>query len=166
MRGRPYFMWCRSTTPYFFTITSSLPLASPSGGGKETHHKPSPWGKVPAEQADEGPRKINAAYIFCAVPHPALSGHPPPRGGLCTSSLFTLHSSLFQKGEAKERGNGFPRADALGMTYIFCLVYLHGHCEEGPCPDAAIRIPRPHSLFSILYSLFFRLLMVLLKNKE
>ena len=98
MRGRPYFMWCRSTTPYFFTITSSLPLASPSGGGKETHHKPSPWGKVPAEQADEGPRKINAAYIFCAVPHPALSGHPPPRGGQKHISLVIARRGWPRRG--------------------------------------------------------------------
>ena len=54
-------------------------------------------------------------------------------------------------GEGNGR-NGFPRADALGMTYIFRLVYLHGHCEEGPCPDAAIRFPRP---FFIIYYLFF-----------
>ena len=50
--------------------------------------------------------------------------------------------TAFPAGEARE-GNGFPRAKALGMTYIFCLVYLHGHCEEGQGPDAAIRIPRP-----------------------
>ena len=35
--------------------------------------------------------------------------------------------------------SGFPRADALGMTIVFCLAYFHGHCEEGLCPDAAIR---------------------------
>ena len=40
---------------------------------------------------------------------------------------------------------GFPRASALGMTYIVHPTHLHGHCEEGFIPDAAIRIPR--SLF-------------------
>ena len=39
------------------------------------------------------------------------------------------------------------------MTYIFHLVYLPGHCEEGQGPDAAIRIPRPP--FFIIYYLFF-----------
>ena len=45
------------------------------------------------------------------------------------------------------------------MTYIFCLVYLRGHCEEGHGPDAAIRISRPpvfitYYLFFILYSFY------------
>ena len=87
-----------------FLLLSALPRKNPSGSAdppplrgeaKERDHKPSPWGKVPAQQADEGPRKTNTVHIFCAVPHPALSGHPPPRGGLCTSSLLPLHSSLF-----------------------------------------------------------------------
>ena len=100
------------------TVERSMTAQNPSGSAdppplegaaKERHRKPSPWGKVPAAQADEGPRKTNTAHIYCAVPHPALSGHPPPRGGLSTSSLLPLHSSLFPNEEAKERGNGFPR---------------------------------------------------------
>ena len=46
-----------------------------------------------------------------------------------------------------------PTGYALGMTDVFCPAYLPGHCEEGPCPDAAIRIPP--SPFFIIYYLFF-----------
>ena len=44
----------------------------------------------------------------------------------------------------------------------------YGHCEEGFIPDVAIRIPRPHSLLSIIYSLFSILSTadLLPKNKE
>ena len=58
------------------------PTSPGRGGKRRRHHKPSPWGKVPAQRADEGPRKSSATHRFGAVPHPTLTGHPPPRGGL------------------------------------------------------------------------------------
>ena len=71
------------------------------------------------------------------------------------SFLFILYSLFFSKtistrlrfierienkegtGDADSHGCSF--ADTLGMTDLFYLAYLPGHCEEGPCPDAAIR---------------------------
>ena len=70
---------------------------------------PSPWGKVPAQQADEGPGKISAEHIFCAVPHPVLRTTLP-------------------------HGEGYGAAGFFGGSMKEITLYTDGACSGNPGP--------------------------------
>ena len=100
----------RGASPPLSASSSMSPMLPPTGEVVPQDRKgfrpplsasePSPRGKVSAQQTDEGPRNTSSSNPHCAVPHPALPGHPPPRGG----HKHPLHGHC----EGAARGNPFP----------------------------------------------------------